>query len=64
MELSDFNEVIEYFFVDNEKKIDSKYFWDNKFKDIIKLGYKLLEGISKVKEKKLNLVMVLIYLKI
>ena len=55
-ELYEFNMVIDYFLRENRNNIENKCIWDNNynFKDIIKLGYKLLEAIRKVKKNKIK----------
>jgi len=55
-ELYDFNMVIDCFLRGNTNNIENKCIWDNNynFKDIIKLGYKLLEAIRKVKKNKIK----------
>ena len=46
-ELNDFNEVIDSYLRENINNVENNI-WNHKFKQIIKLGYKLLEGIGKV----------------
>ena len=48
IELNEFNLVIDYILRENKKRINTK------FKDIIKLGYKLLEGINHVKKDEIG----------
>ena len=50
-ELLDFNELIYNIFKGEIDKLDDNTILNNDFKEIVKLGYKLLEGIEKVNDK-------------